>query len=156
MRRRGTPLAVRFWRHVQKTAGCWLWTGCEDGKGYGVIGRGGRGGKQDGAHRVSWELANGPIPPGLIVCHRCDVPMCVNPAHLFLGTHADNGADRDAKGRHRYALPPRETITKLSEGDVLAIRAAAATTSYADLAARYGVCRSNISMIVTRRNWRHV
>lgn len=78
-------------------AGCWLWIGRAKPKGYGRIGIGRN--KQFAAHRVSWELFRGEIPAGMCVCHKCDTPSCVNPDHLFLGTHADNAGDRQRKGR---------------------------------------------------------
>ena len=98
-----TPLVDRFWARVEKTATCWNWTGARLPKGYGMIGaRSWRDGWQC-AHRVSWELHFGAIPDGLHCLHRCDNPPCVNPAHLWLGTNADNAADRDSKGRLRLS-----------------------------------------------------
>lgn len=110
------PLTERFWRKVDKSAGpegCWPWTGSRHGFGYGFVSA---GGKRRGAHRVSWELANGPIPDGLSVCHRCDNPPCVNPAHLFLGTVGDNTRDMMAKGRaiHQRWLSSSDTMRALS------------------------------------------
>ena len=99
---RRIPLAVRFWAKVQKTDGCWLWTG-----GLKVAGYGGfytdRRGRSVLAHRVAWELTNGPIPEGLDCLHTCDTPSCVRPDHLFLGTHADNMQDAARKGKFQWA-----------------------------------------------------
>lgn len=96
-----TPIEDRFWSKVNResASGCWLWTAATI-RGYGQI-IGWRQGKKRPlyAHRVAWELANGPIPAHLSVLHKCDVPLCVNPDHLFLGTQADNLIDAREKGR---------------------------------------------------------
>ncbi len=97
------PLAERFWSKVRKTNSCWLWLGATDGR-YGQIWVNGR---NERAHRISWEMLNGVIPEGLDACHTCDNPRCVNPSHIFLGTAHDNAVDAESKGRlnHKgYAL----------------------------------------------------
>lgn len=81
----------------EPNSGCWLWMATADEKGYGHFGI--AAGKARKAHRVSYELFVGPIPAGQIVCHKCDNPSCVNPEHLFIGSHQDNADDRGAKGR---------------------------------------------------------
>lgn len=103
------PVAERFWTKVRKTGGCWLWTASRDRWGYGMI----LGPKRRPrlAHRVAWELTFGAVPIGLLVLHHCDIPHCVNPSHLWLGTQRDNLADAKAKGRrpsHLWAHPHRK------------------------------------------------
>ena len=137
---------VRFWAKVDASAGptgCWLWTGARFPAGYGAIKIAGR---PWGAHRVAWELVNGPIPDGLQSLHRCDNPPCVNPLHLFLGSQADNARDMVAKGRSRRVLT--STAAAAIRG---ALRAGAAR---ADLAGRHGVHITLIDKIAEGRRWR--
>lgn len=90
----------------EPNSGCWLWDGHVDRMGYAVLSIRSR---FINGHRVMWEWRNGPIPKGMHVCHKCDVPSCINPDHLFLGTHADNMADKMRKGRARNgAIAARE------------------------------------------------
>jgi hypothetical protein len=105
---RWRPVVERFWSKVAKTATCWLWTGALEDSGYGYIGISPH--YFQPAHRVAWALTYGPIPDGLSVLHSCDVnyPVgditsrrCVNPAHLYLGTHADNMRHMAETGRRR-------------------------------------------------------
>jgi hypothetical protein len=130
-------------------SGCWEWTAHKDANGYGGIGF---SGKKKLAHRVMYELRNGPIPDGACVCHSCDNPACVNPDHLFLGSHAENMADMASKGR----APKGEThvAAKLTEADVLAIRAETGTQQ--EIAAKYGISTSQVSRIRLGQTWKHV
>lgn len=109
------------------------------------------------AHRLAWMLANGPIPDGLMVCHRCDVPNCINVEHLFLGTAADNNHDRDRKGRHRPMRGSKAGKAKLSEWQVQEIKAKLRQgRTLHSLGAEYGVAWQTISSIKIGQNWAHV
>lgn len=101
------PFVDRFWSKVNKTETCWLWTGATRGNGYGFIADRRVNGRQvrHMAHRFSWSLVHGAIPAGIFVCHHCDVPACVNPSHLFLGTQKQNLADAKQKGRLHGPFP---------------------------------------------------
>jgi hypothetical protein len=97
------PMEERFWEWVNKggTNECWNWKGAPNVWGYGQIrDTNGRYGKKKLAHRISWIIHNGPIPTNILVLHTCDNPLCVNPNHLWLGTHKDNALDMCKKGRH--------------------------------------------------------
>lgn len=151
--RKPVPPEQRFWPKVSKTDSCWLWMGAKIQDGYGSFGF---GEKVVSAHRVSWELHNGPIPNGLCVLHKCDVRNCVNPDHLFLGTRDDNMADRNRKGRQ--ARGEKSGRAKLTNAVVIAIRRryAAGGTSIRKLASEFCISKSQILSVVTFKSWSHV
>ena len=152
------PLAKRFWAKVDKSTNkdCWDWGGAVGINGYGRISRGDGTGKDSFAHRVSWEIHCGPIPEGMYVLHKCDNPSCVNPAHLFLGTMADNAKDKVRKGRSTFG--EKNINAKLTEKEVIEIRQLYATGEYTHekLSEQFGVSRVMIGYIVKGRNWKHV
>jgi hypothetical protein len=129
-------------RYVVSSAGCWEWQGYILNSGYGHVQVDKR---RYSAHRYFWQELVGPIPDGLILCHHCDNPRCVNPAHIFVGTHLDNSLDCSQKGRRN---PPR----KLTEEEVVAIFTDPRVTR--EIAADYGVTAGNISCIQTGKTWR--
>ena len=146
------PLRQRFdrlWIPVPES-GCWVWTGWFYNNGYGCwqYER-----KKRLAHREAWMLFNGEIPPGIVVCHRCDVKCCVNPSHLFLGTQAENLLDARNKGRS-CAVGERNPCAKLSESDVNAIRLSGGR--HEDIARSYGIARQTVGRIKSRKDWKHV
>ena len=135
----------KFWSRVEKTPDCWWWRGVITRYGYGSMGRQGRPLR---AHRVSWELTNGPIPPSMLVCHHCDNRACVRPDHLFLGTNADNSQDMVRKGRQ--PLGPR----KLTADEVEEARRLLATgATKSDVARALGVARGTIVFIAQGKTW---
>lgn len=174
---------ARFWDKVDKDgptmphmeSACWVWTTGKNSHGYGHfhIGRG-----LFYAHRVSWILHNGQIPHdgsyhGICVCHRCDNPSCVNPSHLFLGTHTDNARDKEIKGRankargdmngarlHPESVPRGELhgLAKLTASEVQEIRAIyqAGGFTKTTIGSMFHVTRVAISHIICRKTWKHI
>lgn len=153
--RRIMPIADRFWPKVKKTDGCWEWQATKSRNGYGTLSDGEKTVK---AHRVSYELAFGPILDEKWVLHRCDNRGCVRPDHLFLGTRADNIADMMQKGRHRCAsrLGDDNYNAKLTTSDVIDIRRRYQHGKGGQLASEFGVNRALIWKIVHRKLWAHV
>jgi hypothetical protein len=161
-------LEDRLWRKVTRGDGCWLWTGAVNDAGYGRIRL---GTTRTRAHRVAWIVTYGEIPPGLFVAHRCDVPLCCRPSHLFLATHQQNMDDCHAKGRyatgernssraHPERMPRGEAHknTTLTDADVLAIRARyiPRVVTMAVLAREFNVSLGSIHDIVRRKRWTHL
>jgi hypothetical protein len=150
-------MAERY--RVDPTTGCWVWTFSLRLNGYGQIKS---GGKNLYPHRVSYEIHVGPIPDGLCVCHRCDNRACINPDHFFLGTKAENNADRNAKSRTAKglaAIGDREPQTgarnpnaKLTDRQVSEIRDASGVT-HRELSKKYGVGANHIGKIRRGENW---
>jgi len=126
---------------------CWIWTGANNGKGYGQVTF---GGKRQLAHRVMWQVFKGEIPEGKFVCHTCDTPACVNPDHMFLGTNADNIKDSYNKGRSNQQ-GEHNGNRKLTLEQVSEIRAS--SESCRILARRFGIGKSQVSNIKTGAKW---
>lgn len=172
-----THPADRFWPKVRKGAPdeCWEWQGARQQTGYGYLQGGALYGKRWAiAHRLSWEIEHGvPVPEGKCVCHHCDNPPCVNPAHLYVGTKADNARDRASRGRGREnrqhgaananygkGLPGEANgNAKLTEADVRQIIKALKQLprrSTAAIGRDFGVSQQTVSNIARRKSWAHL
>ncbi len=149
----------RFHQKIEKQESCWMWISCLNNWGYGTVSRRGR---TVLAHRVSYEISVGPIPQGLLVLHRCDVPACIRPDHLFLGSAADNSADARKKGRLLLISGSRHGNAKLTEQAVATIRQEERLPNEDKesfcrrIAMKYGVSRTCIYEIIHRRRWQHI
>jgi hypothetical protein len=142
---------------LDKKSGCWLWTGYKlhptkanpHGYRYGRINI---NSKPMLAHRVAWIATYGEIPEGMCVCHKCDVPACVNPDHLFLGTRSDNIKDSVNKGR--FCIGERAWKSVISENDVREIISSPKSTRA--LSKMYGIDAGQVSRIKQRKAWKHI
>ena len=146
------PPAERLRRFVTRgePADCWEFTGCRL-RGYGQLGV---EGVPKLTHRIAWEEAHGPIPDGLWVLHHCDNPPCCNPAHLYLGTHADNMRDMAERGRDPGGcyFGEMNAKAKLTTAEVAEVRAlAAGGVTQREIAIRFGVTQAGVSLIVRRK-----
>ncbi len=156
-------LQDKFWPKVDKRGpdDCWNWKASILKSGYGNMNLRMPDGKYrtHTSHRLSWELHNGQIPDGLWVLHKCDNRACVNPAHLFLGTQQDNIADCVAKRRHFVpkARTGENNERSLLDGDQVArILSAAGKVGHKELAAEFGVAKSTIAAVISRKTWKHI
>jgi hypothetical protein len=152
---------AKFWAKVQKSDNCWEWQGDKDRDGYGVISWLKRPVR---VHRLAWLLLRGAIPENLCVLHHCDNPVCVNPEHLFLGTHRDNNLDMRAKGRENRNYEGFERArgssngnAKLEEEDIQVIKELHSSGhSLRQIGRMFGVSMFPIQQIVNGKAWNHV
>jgi hypothetical protein len=144
-----STLADRLLARSIQQGSCRLWTGNKYHDGYGKMSW---QGKTDRAHRLAWRAWRGPIPQGLNVLHTCDTPLCIEPTHLFLGSHADNVADKMRKGRHPRNVTFGHRI--LTEAQARAVFKARGRQ--VDIAAKYGVTQAAVSKIKRKATWKHI
>lgn len=140
------PVGERLARKTVRHGDCLHWMGHRGAGGYGRIQSGGKGSPHIGVHRLAYELANGPIPEGMVVMHSCDTPYCVNPDHLSVGSHSDNTQDMLVKRR--------EGMSRLTPEQVLEIRSSSEGTR--TLSRKHGVAETTIYHARTGVSWKHL
>lgn len=144
-RRQNAPLEASLVR--DRESGCLLWTAGRSGSGYGYLGN-------KRVHVLVWEKAHGPVPPGMFVCHKCDVRRCAELSHLFLGTHKENMRDMVRKGRSAKLRGVEHSQAKLTEREVLEILRD--ERGFSELGREYGVAAATIRSIKRGENWKHL
>ena len=152
-----SPVEHRFWKRVNKTPGCWLWTGHTNGDGYAQFCyKGNR--RSSNASRYAYQLLVGEIPDGMDICHTCDNPACVRPDHLFPGTDLDN--NRDKVNKNRQAKGERNAGAVLTESQVLEIRRrykpGCKVNGLKPLTIEFGISPAAVSRIVRGITWRYL
>lgn len=148
------PDVMAHYSIPEPNSGCLLWMGPKEQQGYGALSFKRKVLK---THRIAWELANGPIPAGMCVCHKCDNRLCVEPTHLWLGTQADNQADKIAKGRqarNRHIRGEAVSTARLTDAQVLAIRSD--TRKQRVIADDFGIDQSHVSKLRSGQRWGHI
>lgn len=145
-------VADRFWKHVDKAGDCWVWTAYIAPHGYGALQISKSIGPRS-AHRVSWEVNRGPIPAGVYVLHKCDNRKCVNPAHLFLGTQAENMRDMVSKGRSLRGEKCGRRKLNAVQVDEIRLHTLLKVPQK-DIAAKYGITRENVRLITNGKYWK--
>lgn len=146
---------MTFWDHVEKTKTCWIWMGCKFSNGYGRVRLSPT--KTVVAHRMAWQMTRGEIPAGMMVCHKCDVRDCCNPAHLFLGNARDNVRDCMKKGRRASNVGENHPSAKLTEQKVLKIRQGRLSgIPLSVFAKKYGVTIQAVSLASNGASWSHI
>lgn len=145
---------INFWDRIQKNGDCWEWTGAISHNGYGLTTR---KNKSVSTHRLAYELVYGPIPDGLIVCHKCDNKRCIRPDHLFAGTHKDNTLDAVKKNRLNTSKGSSHYLAKLNEDKVREIRRLRKQgMSHIEIAKIFNIHSSLSCQITTGTAWRHI
>jgi len=132
----------------EPNSGCWLWAACTNKQGYGFLRV---DGKNKYAHRLSYEFHCDEIEDGMLICHKCDNPSCVNPEHLFAGTRVENSQDMVKKGRGPVQDGEKNPSAKLTKDQVVEIKSAVG--SQRSIAEKYGITQSNVSLIKRGKSW---